>query len=64
MAIHNLSEFSVRQPLEAILEHKIRIRAYELYEQHGCREGCALRDWLEAETEILQAVSSPEIFTN
>jgi DUF2934 family protein len=56
----NLSEMSKTQPLESILEHKIRMRAYELYEQHGRREGSALRDWLQAETEILPRLSPPE----
>ena len=56
----SLSEMCKAQPLESILEHRIRIRAYELYEQHGQREGSALRDWLQAEAEILRAMSSPE----
>ena len=31
---------------------QIAKRAYELYEQRGCRDGQADRDWLEAEREI------------
>ena len=31
----------------------IATRAYELYIQRGCREGCAEEDWLEAEREIV-----------
>ena len=34
-------------------EQKIRIRAYELYEQRGKIEGHALDDWLQAEAEVL-----------
>ena len=34
-------------------EEKIRVRAYELYEQRGKIEGHALDDWLQAEAEIL-----------
>jgi DUF2934 family protein len=56
----NLCEMSKTQPLESILEHRIRMRAYELYEQHGRREGFALRDWLQAEEEILPRLSPPE----
>lgn len=56
----NLSEMSKAQPLESILEHKIRMRAYELYEEHGRREGLALMDWLEAEAEILPQLSPLE----
>jgi hypothetical protein len=28
-------------------------RAYELYIERGCREGCTLEDWLDAERETL-----------
>ena len=34
------------------LEQRIRVRAYELYEQRGRRGGHALDDWLQAETEL------------
>jgi DUF2934 family protein len=33
-------------------EEKIRLRAYELYEQRGKGDGRALDDWLQAEVEI------------
>lgn len=35
------------------LQERIANRAYELYLQRGCREGCALEDWVDAEREIL-----------
>jgi predicted small metal-binding protein len=34
------------------LEERIRVRAYELYEQHGKRDGHALDDWYQAEAEL------------
>ena len=34
-------------------EERIRIRAYELYEQRGSIDGYAEQDWLLAEAEIL-----------
>jgi len=34
------------------VEDKIRLRAYELYEQRGRIDGFALDDWLQAEAEI------------
>jgi DUF2934 family protein len=40
-------------PPEPILEHAIRLRAYELYAQRGMDEGKALHDWLAAEAELL-----------
>jgi len=41
------------QPSFDELYAHIAIRAYELYMQRGCREGCAVDDWLDAEREIL-----------
>ena len=35
------------------LEARIRVRAYELYEQRGAHEGHELDDWLQAEKEVL-----------
>jgi hypothetical protein len=35
------------------LHAHIATRAYELYIQRGCREGCAMDDWLDAEREIV-----------
>lgn len=35
------------------LEERIRVRAYELYEQRGRRDGHALDDWLQAEAELV-----------
>lgn len=32
---------------------RIAKRAYELYLKRGCREGCAVEDWVDAEREIL-----------
>lgn len=36
-----------------LLRARIERRAYELYVKRGCREGCALEDWLDAEREML-----------
>jgi hypothetical protein len=35
------------------IQERIRVRAYELYEQRGKVEGHDLEDWLQAEQEIL-----------
>jgi Protein of unknown function (DUF2934) len=40
-------------PPEPMLEHAIRLRAYELYAQRGTAEGHAIQDWLQAEAELL-----------
>ncbi len=39
---------------EPMLEHEIRMRAYDLYERRGCTDGHALEDWLEAEYQVLR----------
>jgi len=36
------------------LEERIQVRAYQLYEQRGKRNGYALDDWLQAEGEITE----------
>jgi hypothetical protein len=41
------------QPSFDDLHAHIATRAYELYLQRGCREGCAVDDWLDAEREIV-----------
>ena len=35
------------------LHARITTRAYELFAERGCREGCAVEDWLDAEREIV-----------
>ena len=44
---------SKTQPIFDDLHARITARAYELYVERGCREGCAEEDWLDAEQEIL-----------
>jgi hypothetical protein len=39
------------------IEERIRLRAYELYEQRGKRDGHALGDWLQAEAELTERKS-------
>jgi DUF2934 family protein len=36
------------------LEERIRVRAYQLYEQRGKRNGYALDDWLQSEAELTE----------
>jgi hypothetical protein len=37
---------------EPMIEQAIRLRAYDLFVQHGRKEGQALDDWLQAEREV------------
>lgn len=36
------------------LEHEIRVRAQQLYEEGGREDGHDLDDWLRAEAEVMQ----------
>jgi hypothetical protein len=50
-------EETARHPsLPAHLERIVRRRAFELYEQRGCKDGHAEEDWARAEAEILGTV--------
>ena len=42
-------------------EEKIRLRAYELYEERGRVDGFALGDWLQVEAEILGRRRQPSL---
>ncbi len=53
-----VSEIARKKPLDALLIHAIRQRAYELYEQRGRCDGRALEDWVRAESEVLADVTS------
>jgi hypothetical protein len=37
-----------------LLERKIRLHAQQLYDKRGQTEGCALQDWVEAESRVLE----------
>jgi hypothetical protein len=39
------------------IEERIRLRAYELHEQRGRRDGHAVEDWLRAEAELTERKS-------
>jgi hypothetical protein len=47
-------------PPEPILEHAVRLRAYELYVQRGRAHGHAVDDWLKAEAELVHGHSSAD----
>jgi Protein of unknown function (DUF2934) len=53
--VPSLSKTTFSEPM---LEHAIRVRAYELYAQRGMAEGDAVQDWLAAESELLSGHST------
>ena len=54
-----LTDLAKKQPLEPLLEKEVQVRAYELFEQRGKKQGFAVQDWLEAEDEVLARFSDP-----
>lgn len=36
---------------------RIAVKAYELWEQRGCRQGYDLEDWLDAEAIVVQSLN-------
>ena len=55
----SLIDFAKKQAMEPLLEKEVQVRAFELYEQHGRKQGSALQDWLEAEGEVLARFTNP-----
>lgn len=47
---------SHQPPVADDLHARISTRAYELYVQRGCREGCMLEDWMDAERETFSQI--------
>jgi hypothetical protein len=44
---------------EAECQERIRLRAYDLYEQRGREDGLDLDDWLRAESELTHKSPKP-----
>ena len=47
----NLNKMS-DPPENLDLQERIRVRAFELFEQRGCEPGHELEDWLQAKAEV------------
>jgi len=53
-----LSTLAKTQPPEPLLEHEVRLRAYDFYEQQGRMDVHSVEHWLHAEAEILGKIFS------
>ena len=42
------------------VEDRIRVRAYEIYEDRGRKDGHALEDWVEAKAQVLSVAKNPK----
>ncbi len=53
----NVTPMKARGPLTPAItdvQEQIRIRAYQLFEQRGRKDGHDLDDWLKAEAEVIR----------
>lgn len=57
--ILELEEHSSRKPRH----EQIELRAYELYVLGGCVDGNDVQNWLQAESELLEAAQEPAAVT-
>ncbi|OQW36169.1 MAG: hypothetical protein A4E19_00485 [Nitrospira sp. SG-bin1] len=54
----DITQAAISEPfMSDNLRERIAKRAYELYLERGCRPGCDVEDWVDAEREML---SSPK----
>ena len=47
-------------PADREVQEAVSLRAYEIYQSRGCANGCDMDDWLQAENEILGALTEPK----
>lgn len=56
MIVNSQTRTRERQRLMiGMLERKIRMRAQQLYDQRGQKDGRALDDWIQAESEVVRS---------
>ena len=53
----------MEQRVDAELQTRIRVRAYQLYETRGCVEGLDREDWFNAEREVFNDLNHPAEIT-
>lgn len=49
------------KPPESLLEHEIRLRAFDLYDQRGRMDGHSVEYWLQAEAQVLEKTFSRSV---
>ena len=60
-----MKELNVEQPRERLpadreVQEAVSLRAYEIYQSRGGEPGRDLDDWLQAENEVLAALTAPK----
>lgn len=56
----NVEQLHERLPADPEVQEVISLRAYEIYQSRGFAPGRDLDDWLQAETEVLAALTEPK----
>ena len=55
-----VTTYSEPDLVDEIRQYEIRHRAYELYEERGCKDSHAVDDWLRAEEELFEEAAKSE----
>ncbi|HSF23499.1 MAG TPA: DUF2934 domain-containing protein [Blastocatellia bacterium] len=56
----NVEQLRERLPAEREVQEAVSLRAYEIYQSRGQEYGHDLDDWLQAENEVLAALTEPK----
>ena len=61
MKEQNVEQLRERLSPDDEVQEAISLRAYEIYQSRDCADGCDLDDWLQAEDEILAALTETKV---
>lgn len=56
----NVEQLRERLPADREVQEAVSVRAYEIYQSRGSEPGRDLDDWLQAENEVLAALTEPK----
>lgn len=56
----NVEQLCERLPADREVQEAVSLRAYEIYQSRGGEYGRDLDDWLQAENEVLAALTDPK----
>lgn len=60
MKEQDVEQLRERLPAEREVQEAVSLRAYEIYQSRGGEYGHDLDDWLQAENEVLAALTEPQ----
>lgn len=56
----NVEQLGESLPADREVQEAVSLRAYEIYQSRGGANGCDMDDWLQAENEVLAALTEPK----